>query len=260
MVGNASKTPKEGSLSLGYRIIIATLAAALIAGIVALGMMVLSSNRIEPTFMLMVSGVTLLAALPVFAAWAHHQRKLEQANGHLQQLAFEDSMLGCMNRRGFTDNVTNTLASSAPNDPSALLIIDVDNFKAINDRFGHDLGDEALKAIALAIRSTVRATDFLGRIGGEEFGLFMPATDLAEARMIAQRICNSVATTLFAPMDQPCQLTVSVGGVMAVGTANFATLFRTADKRLYAAKNSGRNRVLFSDDHPLISPDANATA
>jgi diguanylate cyclase len=125
----------------------------------------------------------------------------------------------------------------------ALLIIDVDHFKNVNDSFGHDCGDEALKIIAQAIKGVVREIDLVGRIGGEEFSVFLPGTDPNRTQLVAERIRAAVSTVEFYPTGNRCDLSVSVGGAIYDREATFSELFRQADQRLYAAKQNGRNRV-----------------
>ena len=125
----------------------------------------------------------------------------------------------------------------------ALLVIDVDHFKRINDSFGHDSGDEALKVIAETIRGAVRAVDLVGRIGGEEFGVFLPGTDPNRTLAVAERIRAAISAAEFSPTGSRVGLSVSVGGATFADQASFSELFRRADQRLYAAKLNGRNRV-----------------
>ena len=125
----------------------------------------------------------------------------------------------------------------------ALLIIDVDHFKDVNDNFGHESGDEALKIIAQTIKGVVREIDLVGRIGGEEFSVFLPGTDANRTHVIAERIRAAISTVEFYPTGNRCDLSVSVGGATYDREATFSELFRRADLRLYAAKQNGRNRV-----------------
>ena len=125
-------------------------------------------------------------------------------------------------------------------------MIDADNFKAINDTYGNDQGDAALRAIAEAIRSVLRSADRVGRIGGEEFAVFLPGTGVQTAEAVAERLRLAVLAIDFRPGDAPHQLTVSVGGAVYDRYLPFPELFRLADQQLYAAKQNGRNRVAVS--------------
>jgi diguanylate cyclase (GGDEF)-like protein len=126
------------------------------------------------------------------------------------------------------------------------MVVDADNFKAINDHFGHAAGDSALKLIALGAKSALRAADLIGRVGGEEFAVFLPRAGLVEARNIGERVRSAVGEMDFRPLGEPETLTVSVGGTVFQGPVSFTELFESADACLYSAKHRGRNRVEFS--------------
>nr|WP_051690052.1 GGDEF domain-containing protein [Pelobacter seleniigenes] len=128
----------------------------------------------------------------------------------------------------------------------ALLLIDIDHFKDINDTFGHDIGDEVLKGHVVMVQNKLRTSDMFGRWGGEEFIVMLPETDPGQATIVANRLLNYLAET---PVHTDCgkqiSLTVSIGMTVA---GNFATLrpdiIKTADKALYLAKNRGRNNIV----------------
>jgi diguanylate cyclase (GGDEF)-like protein len=133
-------------------------------------------------------------------------------------------------------------------DRGALLIIDADHFKKINDNFGHLTGDTALLEIAAAIARAIRVGDILGRIGGEEFGAFLVGANDQEAIRVAERIRREVELIRFQPMDgKVVPLTVSIGGTPCARDANVSDLMRAADKRLYEAKSQGRNLAIFDE-------------
>ena len=182
---------------------------------------------------------TILAG-PLFFYLSYKLRELAVVNHRLSDLAAIDGLTGCLNRRAFTARVEDGLASGHA---GALLVADVDHFKTINDRFGHDRGDEALRLIATAIRSSVRSGDAVGRLGGEEFGIYLPHANDATAACVAERIRAAVEAAIFAPTTKRHLVTVSVGYAVGDGTGDFRSLFRCADESLYAAKKSGRNRV-----------------
>ena len=164
--------------------------------------------------------------------------QLRLANDKLLVLASTDWLTGCLNRRAFAKRVDSQLATRG-----AFLVIDADHFKVINDRFGHDRGDEALQLLASIIKSSVRADDFVGRMGGEEFGVFLQDADQATTQVVAERIRGAIANARFAPGGIRVPLSVSVGGASFDGAISFAELFRIADQRLYGVKQSGRNRA-----------------
>lgn len=171
-------------------------------------------------------------------ARAHAQ--LAVAHRRLSDKASRDDMTGMFNRESFFA----ALESGKRQAGGALLIIDADHFKAINDSYGHLTGDEALLLIAGAIKRAVRGGDVLGRIGGEEFAAFLFGADEREATRIAERIRTEVELILFRPVERIVRLTVSIGGALYQEAMTLSELMRSADLRLYEAKRRGRNLVI----------------
>lgn len=173
----------------------------------------------------------LIAALSVVAA-----RKIRQAR-RLQGLASTDELTGLPNRR-------EVLQRLAERGPLAVLMIDVDFFKRINDTHGHVVGDDVLRHLARVLTAHVRDGDLLGRLGGEEFVAVLPATELPQALEVAERLRAAVAGTPLLRRPEPVGFTISVGAaVRADGEATEALLAR-ADGALYQAKGAGRNVVV----------------
>lgn len=176
-------------------------------------------------------------------------RELAIAHQQLRRQAATDSLTTTLNRGAFTAEVEELLADAgfaAAGPRGALFVIDADNFKLINDSFGHEHGDEALRVIARSIRSVLRADDCIGRIGGEEFAVFLPGLSAYAAEAVADRIRLAVAAARFAPEGTPHDLSVSVGGAVFDRGLSFNELFRFADQQLYAAKQNGRNCIAVS--------------
>jgi diguanylate cyclase (GGDEF)-like protein len=167
---------------------------------------------------------------------------LTLAHRVLADRASHDGLTGLLNRESFLV----PLELSRFDEPrGVLLILDADYFKRINDTCGHEAGDEALQAISRAIKQAVRPVDPVGRLGGEEFGVFLGGADLSEARLIAERIRASVEALSFAPRQcGPMPLSVSIGGTLCHTGADCADILRAADRSLYEAKGQGRNRVV----------------
>lgn len=175
-------------------------------------------------------------------------RELAIAKHELSILASTDSLTAVLNRGAFTllvDAYLEKTLSHANLRTGALLVIDADHFKTINDRFGHQLGDEALKQIARSIKSMLRDTDLVGRVGGEEFCVFLPRVTPEEASRLAEQIRFAVGGLLLPEPAKAGDVTVSIGGVTFQGISTYDKLFSLADERLYGAKAEGRNRVLF---------------
>ena len=191
----------------------------------------------------------LALAGPLAYFFLNKLRELAIAHDRLTTYASTDSLTSVLNRGAFTtlvDAYLSEIKSLERETRGALLVVDADNFKSINDSYGHDNGDEALKIIAGSISSVLRAVDLVGRIGGEEFGVFLPGTSPIQAEVVAERIRMTVNGAAFAPGGTMRQLSVSVGGASFDRRLPFSELFRLADQQLYAAKQNGRNRVAVS--------------
>jgi len=203
----------------------------------------------------------IVLAVPLLLFFSNKLRELAIAHRHLTIYASTDSLTQVMNRAAFStlvDAFLKEVRSAEHRASGALLIIDADNFKAVNDRYGHDRGDEALISIAQSIKSMIRAPDIVGRLGGEEFGVFLPGANRDQAERVAERIRSTVNDVAFLPDGRAHPLSVSVGGAVFEATLPFADLFRLADQQLYAAKQRGRNRVVIA---PIVgSGDALAAA
>lgn len=196
----------------------------------------------------------LLVGLPLFFLVGMRLRQLARANLRLDVVSRTDSLTACLNRGAFIAKVDELLSAGERPRQGALLMVDADNFKAINDVYGHSVGDEALVIIARSIRAVLRPGDTAGRMGGEEFAIFLPGVSDTEAETLAERIRRAVNLAAFQPGGRQRPLSVSVGGVAFDRRASFRELFRIADQRLYGAKQAGRNRavVVNMDDHPFI--------
>jgi two-component system cell cycle response regulator len=158
------------------------------------------------------------------------------------ELAITDSLTGLFNRRYLEANLGKLTQASAPGRPLSLLLADIDHFKRVNDAHGHFVGDRVLREFAERLRRLMRGSDLVCRLGGEEFVVVMPATSLEEARLVAERVCASVAAE---PFQVAGQVTASVGVATLCGrTDSVDTLLERADVALYAAKREGRNRVV----------------
>lgn len=182
-----------------------------------------------------------VVAGPLFFVGSARLLRLSRRNRRLNAAARTDALTACLNRGAFTRRVGLALRQDrdTENPRGALLMIDVDAFKPINDRFGHQHGDQALVAIADALRLGVRTGDVVGRLGGEEFGVFMPGASRQTAEAVARRIHAAIERIAFAPLGEPHALTVSIGGLAFASRVSFAELYRLADRNLYAAKARG---------------------
>ena len=175
-------------------------------------------------------------------------RAYNELSAHLQSLVLTDPLTGCLNRRGFDQALGREMArSSRAGSELALLAIDLDHFKNLNDRCGHLAGDAILRDLGAILRQSLRAGDVVARTGGEEFTLILPDTNAAGAFQLATRLCEQIRARSFDVGSRSLRITVSVG-VAAAGPHAIDGLGQElklrADQALYAAKRLGRDRVL----------------
>jgi diguanylate cyclase (GGDEF)-like protein len=187
------------------------------------------------------------------AGWlvGHAVIALSNARQHrtVEQQALVDSLTGLANRRLSTAALEKELARAQRfNEPLTLVLADIDDFKRINDRWGHPTGDEVLKAFARRLQESVREIDLAGRWGGEEFALLLPGTDLEGGRRLAERIRELVREQhLAAPDGSPIRVTSSFGVASFPLVNGQSQLVAAADAALYEAKRSGKDRVVVSE-------------
>ncbi|CAN5243768.1 hypothetical protein BH11PSE11_BH11PSE11_17520 [soil metagenome] len=178
------------------------------------------------------------------------QRK--QLEDELRRMATTDALSGVANRRHLMDmGEQEIMRARRSATPFCMLMLDIDHFKRVNDSLGHPAGDAVIQALAQICSESVRTIDTVGRFGGEEFAILLPATDLAGATELAERICARAAAHRVGWQGREIQFTVSIGVAQVrqrADAACFATLIGLADQALYQAKNAGRNRVVVSQD------------
>ena len=193
-------------------------------------------------------GSKLLACMAIdISGELHRQQVFHDAHEKLVQLAASDPLTGLSNRRTFDARLAELFAKATDETiPLSLLILDVDNFKQLNDTFGHVAGDMALRAIGRILLERCRPGDLVSRIGGEEFAYILPATTTERAHELAEAVLHQIRTT---PVG-PNHLTASIG----VSSTNFTTptlerLIMRADDAMYVAKRSGKDRVVAHQSH-----------
>lgn len=162
----------------------------------------------------------------------------------LCRLARTDSLTGLWNRGYFMEQANREIIRSMRNEtPCSLLLLDVDFFKKVNDRYGHDIGDKVLKQLAAIMSDSVREIDIVARIGGEEFVTMLPYTNEDEARIVAERLAEKVRCSPVDTGSASFGITVSIGLSTLVQGNDLERMIKLADTALYAAKNNGRDRV-----------------
>jgi len=171
--------------------------------------------------------------------------ELENLTKNLQYLANTDELTGIWNRRAFIAESNKELQrAQRTGRPTCLLMMDLDDFKDINDHFGHEVGDEVLKLFTHSILATKRAYDIFGRVGGEEFAMLLPETRKVEAVELAERLRRRVSEIFFHKQQTDIAITVSIGVYeLAKNDTTILAALSKADKVLYAAKRAGKNQV-----------------
>ena len=174
--------------------------------------------------------------------------ELRQSVNHTMSLAVTDDLTGLYNRRYFDRHLSVMLSKAQEQDRDmALMILDIDHFKTVNDTHGHDVGDKVLKEFAVRLKRNIRGVDLACRFGGEEFVVLMPDTDMRQAEAVAERVREAIAERGFeVPDGRPLNVTVSAGVALNESLGDTPeTLVKRADVALYRAKREGRNRVVF---------------
>lgn len=188
-----------------------------------------------------------MIALSLFTAAALDVLKGLKAESHT------DPLSGLLNRRGFEERAVAMLKRSHDSGlPAALVIADLDHFKAVNDTFGHAVGDQVIAAFASRLRSMAGKGAIAGRLGGEEFAVLLPASDLAAARLFAEDVRTSFSRG--GPHNLPAKLRVTASFGVAAGEEDLSKLLRQADEALYQAKRNGRDSVRISYRRPQQKP------
>lgn len=173
--------------------------------------------------------------------------ELERLNLRLARLSVTDELTGLPNHRSFRDALSREIKRALRDEsPLALVLFDIDDFKALNDTHGHAVGDAILARVAAVMRDELREIDLLARYGGEEFALLAPGTNLPGAVAIAEKVRMAVSQATFSvlSLEGPRTLQVSVSAGVALFDGDERRLFNDADRALYGAKNAGKDCVV----------------
>jgi diguanylate cyclase (GGDEF)-like protein len=236
-----------------------SIATSIVVTVIAVFVSPLTSAVREEIFPIAVTICVIVSTLVAFpiACQVHGRglrlgrtvQMLEAAHAELARRARIDPLTGLLNRDAFMADMTRHRQGG---NAGAVLMIDADHFKSVNDNFGHQAGDEALCLIGEVIRQSVRTLDLAARIGGEEFLVFLPEAGTDLPMVIAERIRAGVSDLSQRNGARPHhRLTVSIGVVMQTGCMSDHDIVAAADRNMYEAKHAGRNRVVRS-----IGPDA----
>ena len=187
-------------------------------------------------------GVSTFVVGRLVSAIRTNERQLLALNARLEALSQRDPLTQLFNRRYLLDRIDLELARTRRGHEAALLMIDLDGFKRVNDRFGHLHGDDLLKRVAEAISGSIRATDVAGRYGGDEFAVLLSDTAPDQALVAAERLVRSLREAC-ATAEPEERVTASVGVAVALGDDDSRSLLRRADEKAYRAKEHGGDRV-----------------
>ena len=199
---------------------------------------------VMPALVLVGGIVPFVVAVPISYVICNMGWLLSNTHSQLRHLADTDSLTGLANRRYFFEHACKHLAlCEEANEPVSLLIIDADDFKNINDTYGHTVGDEALVAISDTLRANFRARDLVCRMGGEEFAVLLPGITKVQAYPLAERLVQRVSGEPLSTGKAIIEYSISCGLADSSTSYDLEVLYKAADDAMYIAKREGRNRV-----------------
>jgi diguanylate cyclase len=209
-------------------------------------------QQLYPLGGLLLGGVVLTGVVVVrqFVALRENARLVRQYH----ELAITDALTGLGNRRRFLDLAERELQRTRRyGRPVAVIMIDVDHFKQINDLYGHAAGDVVLRTVVERCKTTLRPTDVLARYGGDELVALLPESDLAQALAVAERLREAVGSVPIGIGDAVLTVTLSLGATCSDGHGDLSALLHQADLALYQAKGRGRNQAAVHASEPVRS-------
>lgn len=179
--------------------------------------------------------------------------RMRESNERLRELAMRDMLTSLFNARAYYEICDNHInLAKRQRAPYAVLFVDLDHFKSVNDTYGHAAGDVVLKTVADCLASSVRASDTLGRVGGEEFSIFLPNTDVNGATALAETIRINIERLMPSTGGQTLRITASIGvAPNSQSHQRMLDIQKQADQAMYRAKAAGRNRVSAFDEGDL---------
>lgn len=230
--------------SLGVTLVASILAVAGTLGMTAVyGLLIKHAVSREDLLVVALASATIA---PLVINWlATLSYELYQSEQRLSALSQKDPLTGAYNRRYFDEQSRIECARSHRYSQSlAILMIDLDKFKLVNDTHGHAAGDEVLKALVRISSDALRKSDILARFGGEEFVVLLPHADIKEASMLAERLRKAIENSEIKVEELTLHVTVSIGvSILAAHESDSTEMLARADQAMYNAKNSGRNKV-----------------
>lgn len=194
--------------------------------------------------------ITLIVAVPFVLYVVMLQVRADLAADYFRLLSRTDHLTGLLNRRAFLDLLKGRKVreGTLSDDNDALLVIDLDHFKQVNDRFGHEAGDAVLQQVADLFRCNLRSDDIIARFGGEEFAVALNRFDAHETCTVAHRLRHTVESNVFLYDGQEIRVTISIGLVRYLKGQKLENALRQADLLTYQSKRNGRNRISYTDE------------
>ena len=244
LIRNLNEDPRFVATARGRYCSNSVLSVPMIAKGKVLG--VINVNNLTTERVFTANDMNLLKLFANQAAIALENARLYQ---ELEKLAITDGLTGLANHRTFQDRLIVEIArASRFNQQVSLLMVDIDHFKLVNDRYGHQMGDHILRCVAESLEKQLRKMDFVARYGGEEFTVIMPQTHREKARQTADRIRERISEFRFFPKEMERVVTISVGvSEFPSDASEPGTLIELADRALYESKRLGRNRVTLAN-------------
>ena len=191
---------------------------------------------------------TMLMSAPILALFFRMSLRMNRFNAQLKEMALRDGLTGLLNRTALEDIIFNRTGETRDGESldDALIIIDIDHFKSVNDTYGHAAGDHVLRMVSMCISGNVFERDHVARLGGEEFGVYLLNAGATGAVQAAERIRAALEECKTHYEGEIIRVTASVGGALFPHGASYQTIYQGADFALYRAKRTGRNSYEFN--------------
>ena len=238
-----------GSQRQAHRLAIKLLFAIVLGSIMltALGSAIFGEFRRD--FFVYATVIPIVIGLPSITWATNTIYEMTRLKDEIERIAHTDELTGIANRRAFFNDAACLAEDIISNHTChAMIIIDVDNFKIINDAYGHQAGDRALIVVASLLATAAQTCDVVGRIGGEEFAMFVASRFIHDSVNLAEKIRERVANTPIVVDNVSFSITVSIGHTVFEPSDTLISAMRRADKALYIAKSTGRNRLITLND------------
>ena len=181
--------------------------------------------------------------------------KIKKLEIEMRHLATYDSLSGLLTRHAFMNRAKHSIeVAKRGKQPFAMLMLDIDHFKKINDKYGHQAGDKVLESLGNSVRKIARKSDLAGRLGGEEFAFFLPNTPVENAKFFSERLLQEINQSIIKHNNNQIQYTASIGIISSPNAEidDIDELYHLADKTLYKAKSSGRNQIQIHTPQPEL--------